>query len=279
MDNISTSLLCDIFTKIYELINKLEYRNILEEYTSNTIYIPVKKDKDLEKYYPMKTGTGIIEDLIEIISICEKTRPSLKKNETISNLVDMCYDAKKYLSKEYPKKKRFGNKNNLINEDRKVLIDDLEACIEDLIDRVKDTKVILNLEPKQNLDVDKKSLKILDKSAKADLEEGLTLLQLGHTTAAYMILIRVAEFFVLQYYKKITGIMPKDSDRAWGSMLASLHIDYKSKLDKNFANLLHYLKDRRNEAQHPGKRFNEKDCNKLITYLTEYVDYFAKQKL
>ena len=183
------------------------------------------------------------------------------------------------LSEEYPKKTRTGKDViDLFEKDRVHLIEIFLDMQEELNSRVEYSEIILNLNPKQNLDVDKKSLKILDKSAKEDLEEGLALLQLGHTTSAYMIFMRVAEFLVQQYYKKITGHYPKNDDAAWGQMLFSLQNDYKSKIDKNFANLLYYLKDKRNEAQHPGKRFNEKDCNKLITYLTEYVDYFAKKK-
>jgi len=239
---------------------------------SNSLYLPVKKDKD-------EKTTSIIDDLKEIISICNKTKPSKSKNETVFLLIGLCENAVKNLSKNYPRKKRFVNKNDLEDHEREELLDSLAGYLDDLGELLyENTEIILNLEPKQNLDVNKKSLKILDKSAKGDLDEGLTLLHSGHTTAAYMILMRVAEFFVLQYYKKITGYYPKNDAAAWGRMLFSLQSEYKSKIDANFANLLYYLKDRRNEAQHPGKRFDEKDCNKLIMYLTEYVDYFAKQK-
>jgi len=272
LDIISTRLLWNLSIVLDSTISKLELPDIVREYSSNSVYIPVKKDKNEEM-------TSVIEDLKEIISVCKKTKPSKSKNKTVFSLISKCEESVKTFSKIYPQKKIFGNKNALTDHDRTQLLDGLIEDLNSLGDMLYDnTEIILNLESKQNLDVEKKSLKILDKSAKADLEEGLTLLHLGHTTASYMILMRVAEFFVLQYYKKITGVIPKDSDRAWGSMLASLQTDYKSKIDKNFANLLYYLKDKRNEAQHPGKRFNEKDCNKLITYLTEYVDYFAKKK-
>ena len=174
---------------------------------------------------------------------------------------------------------KFVNKNDLEDHEREKLSGSLIKYLDDLGDLLyENTKIILNLEPKQKLDVDKKSLTILDKSAKGDLDAGLTLLQSGHTTAAYMILMRVAEFLVQQYYKKITGTLPKDIDSAWGQMLFSLQSEYKSKIDKTFQNLLYFLKDKRNEAQHPGKRFDEKDCNKLIIYLTEFIDYFVKNK-
>ena len=273
MNTISSTLLWDVLIGVTNLTRKLDSRDVLElSGNSNSLYLPVKKDKD-------EKTTSIIDDLKEIISICNKTKPSKSKNETVFLLIGLCENAVKNLSKNYPRKKRFVNKNDLEDHEREELLDSLAGYLDDLGELLyENTEIILNLEPKQNLDVNKKSLKILDKSAKGDLEEGLTLLHSGHTTAAYMILMRVAEFLVQQYYKKITGTLPKDIDSAWGQMLFSLQSEYKSKIDKTFQNLLYFLKDKRNEAQHPGKRFDEKDCNKLITYLTEFIDYFVKNK-
>tara|TARA_B110000467_G_C18309818_1_gene477269 strand:- start:616 stop:1464 length:849 start_codon:yes stop_codon:yes gene_type:complete len=282
LDNISISLLFYVFTLVTNLTKKLESKDIADFTNGNSaFYIPVNK---VEKYQWNIEGKdveepGVIDDLKEIISICKKTKPTRLKNETIFSLIKKCNGAVKYLSDKYPLEKRFVNKNALQEDDRNQLLEGLDDDLDSLGDMLYDnTEIILNLESKQSLDVDKKSLKILDKSAKADLEDGFTLLQLGHTTSSYMIFMRVAEFLVQQYYKKITGYYPKNDDAAWGQMLHSLQDEYKSKIDKNFTNLLYYLKDKRNEAQHPGKRFDEKDCNKLIMYLTEYVDYFAKQK-
>ena len=276
MDNISTTLLYEILIEIGNIIKRLESKDIEKNLNSlKKISIPainvMGRDQKMKK--------GIQWDLTQIIKLCKKSKPTRKKNETIYEIIDICELQIEMLSEEYPKKTRTGKDViDLFEKDRVHLIEIFLDMQEELNSRVEYSEIILNLNPKQNLDVDKKSLKILDKSAKEDLEEGLALLQLGHTTSAYMIFMRVAEFLVQQYYKKITGHYPKNDDAAWGQMLFSLQNDYKSKIDKNFANLLYYLKDKRNEAQHPGKRFNEKDCNKLITYLTEYVDYFAKKK-
>jgi len=276
LDNISTTLLYEILIEIGNIIKRLESKDIEKNLNSlKKISIPainvMGRDQKMKK--------GIQWDLTQIIKLCKKSKPTRKKNETIYEIIDICELQIEMLSEEYPKKTRTGKDViDLFEKDRVHLIEIFLDMQEELNSRVEYSEIILNLNPKQNLDVDKKSLKILDKSAKEDLEEGLALLQLGHTTSAYMIFMRVAEFLVQQYYKKITGHYPKNDDAAWGQMLFSLQNDYKSKIDKNFANLLYYLKDKRNEAQHPGKRFNEKDCNKLITYLTEYVDYFAKKK-
>ena len=273
MDNISTTLLCQILTEVDDLMKKLETRDIAKELNSaNSVYVPVEEDTGTSQ-------TGIIGSLDSIMFVCKSEKYSSKKNETICEIIDVCNSAKEMLSEKYPRKTwRSWNKNDLQEEDRIHFIEIFVGLIKEIVDRVEDSKISLNLEPKKSLDVDKKLLKILDKSARADLDEGFTLLQSGHTTSAYMIFMRVAEFLVQQYYKKITGYYPKNDDAAWGQMLFSLQDEYKSKIDKNFANLLYYLKDKRNEAQHPGKRFDEKDCNKLTMYLTEYVDYFAKQK-
>ena len=282
MNNISTSLLWDVFTLVTNLTKKLESKDIVDFTNgSSAFFIPVNKEK---KYQWNIEGEdveepGVIDDLKEIVSICKKTKPSRSKNETIFDLIDNCNVAIKYFSNKYPLEKRFVNKNALQEDDRDQLLQGLDDDLDNLGDLLYDnTEIILNLEPKKSLDVDKKSLKVLDKSAKLDLEEGLTLLQLGHTTASYMILMRVAESFVLKYYQKITGNTPPNNEKAWGTLLEDLKPYQVSKVDFNFKNILYFLKDRRNEAQHPGKRFTEKDCHKLLGYLTEYVDYFVEQK-
>jgi hypothetical protein len=264
------------------IIKLLQKRDMVKDFSANSVYIPVKKDTDADStFFVSEYGpytTSLLEHFDHIISVCESTSPSIKKNESLYFFMNGLKDDRENLVKLYPKKTRFGNKNDLEEDHRLILLENINEIYPNLIGIIAHSGIMLNLDPWKSLNVEKKSLKILDKSAKLDLTEGFTLLQSGHTTSAYMIFMRVAEFLVLQYYKKITGYYPKNDDAAWGQMLFSLQNEYKSKIDKNFANLLYFLKDKRNEAQHPGKRFTEKDCDKLIMYLTEYVDYFAKQK-
>ena len=275
MDNITTSLLWDIFTLVTNLTNKLESKDLVEFSNGNSsYYIPVNKEKNDEEI------TGVIEDLKEIISVCNKTKPSKIKNETVFLLIHKSKNAVKYLSKNYPKKTWLGNKNALQNEDRKSLLDGLDEYLDDLGDLLFNNEdIILNLEPKQNIDVEKKLLKTLDISAKADLDEGLSLLHSGHTTASYMILMRVAEFLVQQYFFKKTGRKPKGMEQSMGGMLQTIYdLGYISKVEESYGKLLDFLKDRRNEALHPGKRFNEKDCNKLIKHIEELMEFLYKLK-
>ena len=224
--------------------------------------------------------TSVIEDLKEIISVCKKTKPSKSKNKTVFSLISKCEESVKTFSKIYPQKKIFGNKNALTDHDRTQLLDGLIEDLNSLGEMLSDnTDIILNLEPKQNIDVEKKLLKTLDISAKADLDEGLSLLHLGHTTASYMILMRVAEFLVQQYFFKKTGRKPKGMEQSMGGMLQTIYdLGYISKVEESYGKLLDFLKDRRNEALHPGKRFNEKDCNKLIKHIEELMEFLYKLK-
>jgi hypothetical protein len=279
LDNISISLLFDVFTLVTNLTKKLESKDIADFTNGNSaFYIPVNK---VEKYPWNIEGKdveepGVIDDLKEIISICKKTKPTRLKNETIFSLIKKCNGAVKYLSDKYPLEKRFVNKNALQEDDRNQLLEGLEDDWDSLGDMLYDnSEIILNLGQKQSLDVDKKSLKILDKSAKADLGEGLSLLHSGHTTASYMILMRVAEFLVQQYFFKKAGRKAIGKEQSWGGMLHTIEqLGYDSKIDKTFGKLLDFLKDRRNEASHPGKRFDEKDCKKLISYVEDLIEFF-----
>ena len=99
MNTISSTLLWDVFTLVTNLTSKLESRDVVADAGSgNSVYIPVKKDKDAEE-------TGIIEDLNEIIFTCNKTKPSKLKNKTVFLLSHNCENAVKVLSKNYPRKK------------------------------------------------------------------------------------------------------------------------------------------------------------------------------
>ena len=79
MDNISTSLLWDVFTLVTNLTKKLESKDIVDFTNGNSaFFIPVNKEK---KYHWNIEGEdveepGIIDDLKEIVSICKKTKPS-----------------------------------------------------------------------------------------------------------------------------------------------------------------------------------------------------------
>ena len=269
MNTISTSLLWDVFIGVTNLKEKLGERDAVEKAGStNSIYLPVKKDKDEQE-------TAIIDDLKEIISDCKKTKPTRSKNEIVFLLIDLCEKAVKYLSKKYPRDKWFVDENNLEDHDRENLLDDLDEYLDDLGALMyENTEIILNLEPKQNFDVDKKSLKILNKSARGDLEEGLVLLNSGHTTASYIILMRVAEFLVQQYFFKKTGRKAIGLEKSWGGMLKTIYdLGFISNVDETYGKLLDFLKDRRNEALHPGKRFDQKDCKKLISYVEELMGF------
>jgi hypothetical protein len=86
-----------------------------------------------------------------------------------------------------------------------------------------------------------------------------------------MILLRVAENLVRQYYTKITS---KDAKEAhWNEMLRELSEQLAVK--KPLIGLLDYLRDKRNEAQHPDKRFGQSEAEQILLNVKAVLDELA----
>ena len=111
-------------------------------------------------------------------------------------------------------------------------------------------------------------IKDLKSNTKKDLSDALKCMDDGLYTPAYMLLLRVAEEEVKIFYEKITGTKPPTGrDSAWGSLLNKLAVEHKKKFNREITNILFNLLPKRNEAQHPGKRFKKDDCEEIYNYL------------
>ena len=197
--------------------------------------------------------------------------PELKL-DTITEKIE---DWLEYLNENYSvKSKWLKDPVPLRDNDVKRLLKDLKKFEEKLAEIFENSTIILPSNKKQLITTT--LTKKLDKSSKEDLKEGIKAMNLGLTTAAYMLFFRVAENQVKTYYTKITGTKPIGEKSNWGNMLHVLLNEYRSTINKNLTNLLYYLKDKRNEAQHPGKRFKQNDCEKILHYLSDLIKEISK---
>lgn len=197
--------------------------------------------------------------------------PELKL-DTITEKIE---DWLEYLNENYSvKSKWLKDPVPLRDNDVKRLLKDLKKFEEKLAEIFENSTIILPSNKKQLITTT--LTKKLDKSSKEDLKEGIKAMNLGLTTAAYMLFFRVAENQVKTYYTKITGTKPIGEKSNWGNMLHVLLNKYRSTINKNLTNLLYYLKDKRNEAQHPGKRFKQNDCEKILHYLSDLIKEISK---
>jgi len=78
-----------------------------------------------------------------------------------------------------------------------------------------------------------------------------------------MISLRVAENLVRKYYTKITGSIAMG--KSWGEILNEL--EQSKKVKPSILGYLRYLKEKRNEAEHPDKRFAQEESERIFLYV------------
>lgn len=100
-----------------------------------------------------------------------------------------------------------------------------------------------------------------------DLEDGIKALSIGLWTPCVMITLRAIEGVLREYYTEETGEDPVD-DRggflSWAQMLDRL--SSMQKITTELFVYLSFLKDRRNEADHPGRRFEQEVAEKTLLH-------------
>jgi len=111
----------------------------------------------------------------------------------------------------------------------------------------------------------------LDPLIRDDLNDGVTCILHLIPTPGAMVLLRVAENAARKYSKKLTG--KSATKKAWGEILDELEKVPETK--KAVLGYLHYLKGKRNEAQHPEKRFTQEEAEKVFIQVKDLLDELA----
>jgi|GEM_PF-886575 len=120
----------------------------------------------------------------------------------------------------------------------------------------------------------------IDKLTKQDLNDALDCILHLLPTPAAMISLRVAESIVRRYYKKITGNDPINKNwddsihKNWGGILKEL--EESKKVKSSILGYLKYLKEKRNEAQHPDKRFTQEESEELLIKIKGLIEELSK---
>lgn len=103
----------------------------------------------------------------------------------------------------------------------------------------------------------------LDKGIKDDLKDGVELVSANFPTAAEMILLRSAEGIIKNYYKEKSGNDP--SEFTLDEVIKKLEENHQ--LKKMLVNHLNYIRAKRNEAAHTGKRFTQEDSEETLMHI------------
>lgn len=83
-----------------------------------------------------------------------------------------------------------------------------------------------------------------------------------------MICFRAAENIVRRYYTKLTE--KSAAGKSWGGILNDLEQDQQ--LKPSLLGYLRYLKDKRNEAEHPDKRFTQEESERIFLQIKGLLD-------
>jgi len=111
----------------------------------------------------------------------------------------------------------------------------------------------------------KEILDKLDAVSKEDLVDGITCILNVLPTPAAMIILRATESIVRRYYAKVTG--NSINKIAFGTMIKEL----ETKNDR-LTGYLSYLKQKRDEAEHPDKRFKQEEAERMLIQLKELIE-------
>jgi len=108
----------------------------------------------------------------------------------------------------------------------------------------------------------------LDETTREDLYDALKCILHLMPTPAAMISMRVAENLVRRYYTKITGNAA--INKSWGDILNEL--EQSKKVKPSILGHLRYLKEKRNEAEHPDKRFTQEESERIFLHIKELLE-------
>ena len=110
---------------------------------------------------------------------------------------------------------------------------------------------------------------MIDEESKDDLNEAIIALLSGLPTASVMLLNRVAEDKVKKFYVEVVGNTPPEN-YAWGDYEREL----KDQLGENdpIIGLLKFRRIGRNTSQHPGKKYESKDAEKILMKIQELIE-------
>lgn len=108
----------------------------------------------------------------------------------------------------------------------------------------------------------------LNKIGEEDLKDGISAIAHNLPTPAAMILYRVAENVIREYYKKVTTNDP--GDKTWGLMISDL--EKLPGANKTLLGYLNFLNKHRIDAAHPYERYSQEESERILLELKALIE-------
>ena len=206
----------------------------------------------------VKGENCILETLISVHGIVKQVSsvyPSLSSAEK------EIYDSIVYLDKKYSSEHRFlGLPFYLDFNDSKNLMKDSRKWSQSLINLYEERGTIYITQSNFEELFSEQLLSTLNDSTVNDLLDAYNCVIHLIPTPAAMISFRVAESIVRQIYEIITG--SSHNQKLWSELTNELK--KSQKLSHSFIGYLDFLRQKRNEAEHPDKRFSQEESERIL---------------
>jgi ribosomal protein S17E len=203
-----------------------------------------------------------------LLDVLKRWHPFLKGLSEIypdlSKVIDSIRGWIEYLDKKYAEKPGlFGPPFYIDIKDAEKLSQDSLEWINAIINEYAKRQPILIREETINQILPESLLSGLDEITREDLKDALTCILHLLPTPAAMVSLRIAENLVRKYYTKLTGNTA--TRKSWGDILNELK--QSDKVRSSILGYLGYLKEKRNEVEHPDKRFTQEESERIFLYV------------
>lgn len=188
----------------------------------------------------------------------------------IKSVVDGLANWIAYLDKGYVLQSAlFGGKPMYLERtDAECLAKDIEQWRATILAIYQQQRTVLIKEDNLDSVFPNSMLSKLDDLAKEDLNDAISCVLHLFPTPASMISLRVAENIVRKYYERITG--NSASGKMWSQLLQEM--ETQPLIKKSTLGYIRFLKDKRNEAEHPDKRFTQEESERILLNIKDLLE-------
>ena len=117
------------------------------------------------------------------------------------------------------------------------------------------------------------SLTIISDNAKQDLNDAIKCILFSLSTPAAMITFRASEDVLRLYYENKT--QNSSGRKGWNDIIQEL-LKIEG-TNKPFVDYLNYIRDKRNEAEHPGKIFSQSETEHAFMQVIHLIEVISKE--
>jgi len=212
-----------------------------------------------------------------ILDVIKRQLPTLehlsKSYPSLGKVHSSVKDTIVYFDRKYPDKAVFlGPQVNIDVKDANKLLKDSEQWINEIINEYSKSRTVLIRE--ENIDeiFTEKLLSDLDELTRNDLIDSFLCIFNLLPTPAAMICFRATESIIRKYYTKVTS--KSATGKSWSILLDELKQNQRT--NQALIGYLDYLRNKRNEAEHPDKRFTQEESERVLIHVKGLLEELNK---